>query len=97
MKKMFSQRWLMVFAAFVMAALIIFSGCAGAASSYETAEVYYSHYSESPKKPPHRDASKHVREALPKSAKKVKRDDDQTRRLQSLEQAQRARRTLSRW
>ena len=94
--KMFVPRRLMIAAAFLVVALVVLSGCAGATSHYEVAETHHSAYQKIPVKRLYRDASNHVRAALPTTSVQ-RQDDDQARRLQSLEQAQRARRTLTRW
>ena len=94
--KMFVARRLMIVGAFLVVALAVLAGCAGAASHYEVVETHHSAFEKTTAHRSYRDASNHTRTAL--SAPSVQRqDDDQARRLQSIEQAQRARRTLTRW
>ena len=89
------QRWLMVFAAFVMVALVVLSGCTEADARHEVATQQPTRLEKTTNRALHRDASIRARPALP--APSVQRDKSQSRRLLSLEQAQRARRMLARW
>ncbi len=86
--KMLVQRWLFIFAAFVMAAAVVLSGCTDAVVGHDTASansnVYRSQVTvhNSPVAP-----------ALMESSEAL----DASRLLQAREETQRARRLISRW
>ena len=91
------QRWLMVFVAFVMVALVALSGCTDAGASQDVVEPQHSRLEETTNRASYRDVTVYTRSVLPASAAPVQRRSPQSQRLQSLEQAQSARRALARW
>ena len=95
--KTFVQRWLMVFAAFVVVALFVLSGCTDSGVSHSTVAQRHSGLEKTTNHALYHDASIRARPAQPASAHLMQRATSQSRRLQSLDQAQRARRTVSRW
>ncbi len=95
--KTFVQRWLMVFAAFVVVALVVLTGCTDSGVSHGTVAQRHSGLEKNTNHAFYQDASIRARPAQPASAHLVQRANSQSQRLQSLEQAQRARRTVSRW